>query len=169
MSAWFWLPALLAAALFLLWRLADHRRGVRWARRAIRRWFPDVPAISPAELAARLADTARPPPVLLDARSPGEQAVSMLPAARAVDPAAGAEDLLPSLPPERDVVVYCAAGYRGARLARRLIAAGRERVWNLDGGIFAWANEGRLLEKDGQPAARVHPAHNAFARMVKKN
>ena len=44
--------------------------------------------------------------------------------------------------PTRPVIVYCSAGYRGATLARRLQRFGRRDVWNLEGGIFAWANEG---------------------------
>ncbi len=166
MSLWFWL-AVPPAALLLLWWLADHRRGILWAQRAIRRYFPEVPALTPAELAARLADAEQQPPVLLDARSLEEQAVSMLPAAHAVDPESKAEDVLQRFPPDRDLVVYCAAGYRAARLARRLIAAGRRRVFNLDGGIFAWANAGLPLEKDGQPAAHVHAVHPVFSRLLK--
>jgi rhodanese-related sulfurtransferase len=155
--------------LLTLWWWADHQNGVRWAQKVVRDRFPDVPAITPADLSTWLADPSRTPPLLLDARSPEEQAVSTLPQARCVDPESESvvASLLKDLPPSQPVVVYCAAGYRGARLARRLISAGRSHVHNLDGGIFAWANTGHPIEKDGQPLVHVHPYHRLFARLLK--
>jgi rhodanese-related sulfurtransferase len=153
--------------LVTLWWWADHQNGVRWAQKVVRDRFPDVPALTPADLAAWLADLSRTPPLLLDARSPEEQAVSTLPHARCVDPESDAASLLKDLPPSQPLVVYCAAGYRGARLARRLIKIGRADVHNLDGGIFAWANAGHPVEKDGLPLVLVHPYHRLFARLLK--
>jgi adenylyltransferase/sulfurtransferase len=40
-----------------------------------------------------------------------------------------------------DVVVHCKLGGRSAKAAQQLRAAGLERVWNLQGGIIAWADE----------------------------
>lgn len=47
------------------------------------------------------------------------------------------EDLDPSI----DTVVYCRTGPRSDLAARFLIASGFGRVWNLRGGIIAWAHE----------------------------
>lgn len=160
--------AVLVLAGGLLWWLADPSRGVRWAQNVVRDRFPDVPAITGAELQAWLADPHRTAPMLLDARTPEEQAVSMLPGALPVSPEAPAEAALRNVPPDRAVVVYCAAGYRGATLARRLIQAGRKDVHNLDGGIFAWGNEDRPLVKDGQPVEKVHSFSRLFSRMLKR-
>jgi rhodanese-related sulfurtransferase len=161
------LIALTLAALAALWWRADHHHGVRWAQKVVRDRFPDVPALTSAELSAWLADSARPQPLLLDARTPQEQAVSTLPGARCVDPEAEAALILKDTHPGQPLVVYCAAGYRAARLARRLIAAGHTGVHNLDGGIFAWANEGNPVEKDGKPLVHVHPYYRLFSRMLK--
>ena len=42
------------------------------------------------------------------------------------------------------VVCICAVGARSSRVAQYLNAQGREAV-NLDGGVQAWASEGRAL------------------------
>jgi adenylyltransferase/sulfurtransferase len=41
----------------------------------------------------------------------------------------------------RDIVVYCRTGARSAQAVEFLRDAGFERVWNLKGGIHAWADE----------------------------
>ena len=52
------------------------------------------------------------------------------------------------------IVVYCSVGYRSARVARWLGRQGFTNVRNLDGSLFAWANEGRPMEADGRPVQR---------------
>jgi hypothetical protein len=39
-------------------------------------------------------------------------------------------------------------------------------VRNLDGSIFAWANEGRPLERNGQPAQLVHPYDALWGKLL---
>ena len=107
-----------------LWWLADHRRGIAWAVSVVRRRFPDVSHLSPPSLDAWLRDAQRPAPQVVDARSEEEFAVSHLPAARRIDPESTASAALSALDPERPIVLYCSAGYRGATLARRLQNAG---------------------------------------------
>jgi adenylyltransferase/sulfurtransferase len=41
----------------------------------------------------------------------------------------------------RDIVVHCRTGVRSAHAVEFLRDAGFERVWNLKGGIHAWADE----------------------------
>ena len=103
----------------------------------------------------------------MDARSEEEFAVSHLSGARRMDPESTASAALSALDPERPIVIYCAAGYRGATLARRIQNAGRRDVWNLAGGIFAWANANLPVERDGQPTQRVHPYSRIFSRLLK--
>ena len=150
-----------------LWWFADYRRGIAWAVAVVRGHFPDVSHLSPAALDAWLRDAQRPAPQLVDARSQEEFAVSHLPDARRVAPESTALTALALLDPERPVVIYCSAGYRGATLARRLQNAGRRDVWNLAGGIFAWANANLSVERDGQPTQRVHPYSRLFSRMLR--
>jgi adenylyltransferase/sulfurtransferase len=112
-----------------------------------------VPFIDGGALASWLADRSRPAPVVVDVRSPSERGVSMLPARSArttAPPRRGAATLDPAVP----IVVYCAGGMRSAKAARVLIAAGHGDVRNLEGGIFAWANDG--------PAAAVRRPRDAL-------
>ena len=130
----------------------------RILERLIGRDHPGVRRLSTAELALWLgAPASHTHPLLLDVRTPEEFAVSHLAGARRIDP--GGADLSPldGVPRDTPIVAYCAIGYRSARLAERLEQAGFRRVWNLDGSLFAWANEGRLLVSDAGPATRVHP------------
>lgn len=118
---------------------------------AIARSHPEVGWISRDELAARLASSE--PPVVLDARTEAEVAVSTIEGALRVDPIAPALELVPR---DRDVVVYCSIGVRSAEVVERLRAAGHARVWSLEGGIFEWANEGRPLFRGAERASVVH-------------
>lgn len=151
----------------VVWWLADHRRGIAWAVSVVRDRFPDVSHLSPASLDDWLHDADQTAPQLVDARSEEEFAVSHLPGARRIDSEATASAALAVLDPKLPVVVYCAAGYRGATLAKRMQDAGRRDVWNLEGGIFAWANAGLPLERDGQLVQRVHPYLRIFSRLLK--
>ena len=158
----------LGLASLALWWLADHRRGIAWAVSVVRAKFPDVSHLSPTSLDAWLRDAQRPAPQIVDARSEEEFALSHLVSACRIDPETTAAAALAALDPERPIVIYCAAGYRGATLARRLQNAGRRDVWNLAGGIFAWANANLPVEREGQRTQRVHPYSRLFSRMLRK-
>jgi adenylyltransferase/sulfurtransferase len=45
------------------------------------------------------------------------------------------------LPHDRDLLVYCKVGGRSAEACRRLSTLGFDRLYNLEGGINAWAEE----------------------------
>ena len=139
----------------------------------IERDFPTVASISTDSLATWLDDSTRVPPLVLDAREPEEYAVSHLPGAVRIDPDASAEALAVALPedfdPARAVVVYCSVGYRSARIADRLEAAGVRDVQNLAGSIFQWANEGRSVVRDGEPVREVHPYDAAWGRLLNRD
>jgi rhodanese-related sulfurtransferase len=164
-----WGALAVGAGALALWWFADHRRGIRWAVKVVRDRFPDVTHLPPRELAAWLADGTRPAPLLLDARSADEFAVSHLPGAERVEPLADAAALRTHAASGLPVVVYCSAGYRGARVARRLREAGAKDVSNLEGGIFAWANEGFDVVRSGEQVQEVHPCHGIFARLLRRD
>lgn len=133
----------------------------------VRHRFPGVQQISTTNLAAWLADSARPQPQLLDVRQPAEYAVSHLAGAIRISPDSNVAEALARINPHRTVVVYCSVGYRSSQLARRLQRAGFTNVMNLEGSIFAWANEGRPLVANGHSATLVHPYNRKFGRMLK--
>ena len=132
----------------------------------IRERFPSVAQVSTADLSAWLNDPKRDKPILLDVRTEKEFAISHLHGATRVEPSAKAEKVLAQLPPGRPVVTYCSVGYRSSEFAERLKQAGVAEVFNLEGSIFQWANEGRPIEAEGHPADKVHPYNRKFGQML---
>ena len=165
-------PLLLVAAIAaaVLWLRSDPgARSLAWrgVDRDLAARYPDLPTTRPEQLAERLGTSGA--PLLLDARSAEEYAVSHLPGARRVDPGASAAalaDALGETDRQREIVVYCAVGVRSGRVAERLRAAGFENVENLSGSIFRWANEGRPLVSGGRPVETVHPYNAAWGRLL---
>jgi adenylyltransferase/sulfurtransferase len=49
--------------------------------------------------------------------------------------------IVDELPDNRDILVYCWSGVRSASVRAALTSAGFTRVFNLDGGVIAWAQE----------------------------
>ena len=155
--------------------LAAPAAGAHWAwwLRPPRDWaevdrelaarFPDVALVDDATLDAELARPA--PPLLLDARSPAEWAVSRLPGARPAFDDAGVAAALAGAAASAPVVAYCSIGLRSARLARRLAADGRP-VRNLRHGIFGWADAGRPLLDERGAARLVHPYDAGWGRLL---
>lgn len=137
-------------------------------RQEIHTRYPDVQQISTAGLAVWLADATRTPPILLDVRKEAEYKVSHLKDARRVDPGKPPPEWLPSPDSGCTIVVYCSVGERSAAFARELNKLGFRNVFNLDGSIFQWANEGRPLFVEKQPADRVHPYNRKWGRLLKK-
>ncbi len=133
----------------------------------VRKQFPTVRQLSTTELAAWLGHTNRARPMLPDARSPAEYAVSHLAGARCVAAKAPAAGVVSHLGTNQPIVVYCSVGYRSSRLAERLQQAGCTNVFNLDGSIFQWANEDRRLEREGKPVKEVHPYNKTFGQLLR--
>jgi molybdopterin/thiamine biosynthesis adenylyltransferase/rhodanese-related sulfurtransferase len=101
---------------------------------------PTVPELDAVELAARLSSDM--PPFLLDVREPWEWQVSNLESRGAVlIPLGALDDRLAEVPRDRTVVVYCRSGQRSLDAAERLSRAGAPEVYNLRGGILAWARD----------------------------
>jgi rhodanese-related sulfurtransferase len=129
--------------------------------------FPSVDWVDRNTLAEWMAEGEESAPLLLDVRTPEEFAVSHLRGAVRVDPDRSDLEFL-RVPKKSVVVVYCSVGYRSAAFAEALEEAGVERVYNLRGGIFAWANEGRPLVRNGAPANAVHPYDAIWGRLLRK-
>jgi rhodanese-related sulfurtransferase len=132
----------------------------------LRKKFPDVRTISTAELAG-LDVSAR--PLLLDAREENEFAVSHLPGARRAEKDFATQLKRLGVSKERPIVVYCSVGYRSALLAQKLSKAGFSHVQNLEGSIFAWANEGRPLVNANGTTSGAHPFNILWGRYLDKS
>ena len=143
-------------------------QGIGWAAvdRLIESAAPNVPAITTDSLAERLSDSSAVRPVLLDARSAEEYAVSHLNGARRVDPEATSFPELDSLSRETPIVVYCSVGVRSAKIAKRLRDQGYTHAVNLQGSIFRWANQGRPVMREGRPVHAVHPYSRLWGTLL---
>ena len=97
-----------------------------------------IKQISPAELAAWLADKSRKPPLLLDVREPWENAKARIAGSQLV-PMRDIPARLAELSRENEVVAYCHHGGRSMQAAMFLEKNGFKNVHNLAGGIDAWS------------------------------
>jgi rhodanese-related sulfurtransferase len=97
-----------------------------------------VKQITPQELQIRLGDAAAGKPLLLDVREPWESQICRLPGSLLMPmqtvPARHTE-----LDPDADTVVICHHGVRSLQAAMFLKQAGFTRLYNLAGGMDAWA------------------------------
>lgn len=50
-------------------------------------------------------------------------------------------DIIENIPKDQDVLVFCKAGGRSAKACTALQSAGLQRIYNMEGGITAWATE----------------------------
>ncbi|NTV68879.1 MAG: sulfurtransferase [Azonexaceae bacterium] len=92
------------------------------------------------QLAEWLADESRPSPVLLDVREPWEIELCQLTGSKNIP-----MHLVPmrcaEIDPEQEIVVICHHGGRSMQVAMFLEHKGYAAVYNLTGGVEAWAGE----------------------------
>jgi rhodanese-related sulfurtransferase len=135
-------------------------------KRLIQRKFPTVEWLNTQQLVGWLRDRTQPQPLLLDARTEAEYKVSHLLQAQRIDPYhPNLEDI--AVNKDVPVVVYCSVGYRSARIAQQLERAGFSHVYNLEGSIFQWVNEGNPVFQGDRPTLRVHPYNANWGRLLK--
>lgn len=83
-------------------------------------------------------------PVVLDVREPWETALCTIADSMVIPMdrlASGLASGLETLPNDRPIVVVCHHGMRSAQVAHWLSVKGFDPVYNLAGGIDAWARE----------------------------
>ena len=107
-------------------------------------------------------------PLLLDVREKEEYEVSHLKDAVLATSDKEALEALEGVPPDRPVVLYCSVGYRSSEMAGFLQKRGYEKVYNLEGSIFAWANEGKPVYRGDERVDRVHPYDRVWGKLLKK-
>lgn len=98
-----------------------------------------IERIDAPDLAMRL--TASTPPLVLDVRAPGERDDKYIDGSLHI-PLQRLQRQLDDVPRGREVVVYCAGGYRSAIAASLLARHGLTRLVDLVGGIAAWEAAG---------------------------
>lgn len=125
----------------------DRRAAIAEMYDGYRAEFPDVPEIDAPTLMQRRDEV-----MIVDVRTPEEQAVSMLPGA--ITQTAFEADK--SAYKDKEIVTYCTIGYRSGLYAETLGEEGF-RALNLKGSVLEWAHEGgEFVDPDGIPTQRVH-------------
>jgi rhodanese-related sulfurtransferase len=94
--------------------------------------------LAPAELAQWRDDPARPSPLLVDVREPWEFAVCHIEDSLSL-PLSQLPSRVDELPQDRALVVICHHGNRSYHATVWLQRMGYSEVWNLRGGVAAWA------------------------------
>lgn len=95
-------------------------------------------SISATQLAEWLADASKPQPVLLDVREPWEFELCHIKGAQLM-PMQSVPQRMEELDPEATIVTICHHGMRSAQVAGFLQRQGYEKLFNLSGGVAAWA------------------------------
>lgn len=135
----------------------------------IRAKFPGVAQLSTDSLQTWLDESGQAErPLLLDVRDREEYEVSHL---RDAVPAPSREEALKAVEgssTDRPVVLYCSVGYRSSEMAEFLAKQGFRKVYNLEGSIFAWANEGRPVFRGDEQVQTVHPYDRIWGKLLKK-
>lgn len=83
---------------------------------------------------------------LIDVREPQEWTQGRIPNATHI-PLMTLMSQPRDLIPEEEVIFYCAEGVRSALACEVAAAVGRKNIYNLEGGINAWAAKGYPVEK----------------------
>jgi phage shock protein E len=87
---------------------------------------------------------------VLDVRTPGEYVAGHVPGAVNIRHDEIAAHLA-QVPKDRDVVVYCRTGGRALAAADRLADNGYTRLYELQGNMEAWEDNGRPMERPRDP------------------
>lgn len=131
----------------------------------VRAEFPAARQLSTADLATRMVGATQ--PALLDVRTPDEYAISQLKGAILAPDLDSALRALAGRDRGSAVIVYCSVGWRSSQMAEALQAAGYREVYNLEGGLFSWANEDRPVYQGDQRAHVVHPYNEDWGRLLR--
>jgi rhodanese-related sulfurtransferase len=97
-------------------------------------------SVSVRELAGWLADERRAKPLLLDVREPWEHRICRIEGAELV-PMQTVPAKVDELPADRPIVCFCHHGGRSMQVALFLEHQGFGDVYNLTGGVDAWARQ----------------------------
>lgn len=77
--------------------------------------------------------------VLLDVREPYEYDIAKIPGSMLI-PLGELHARMSELDSADEIVIHCKSGYRSAQALRVLQEAGFAKLWNVEGGILAWAD-----------------------------
>ncbi len=74
---------------------------------------------------------------------------------------------LQDIPKNAKIVLYCSVGYRSEKIGEKVRKLGYEKVYNLYGSIFEWANEGYpVVDLKGNPSDKVHTYNKDWSKWL---
>lgn len=123
--------------------------------------------------------------IILDSREDEEIMISKIPGSVPISPESTGQQCLNKVIQEANnstenkvtAVFYCSVGYRASKLAQELMnqldkmdkstISKSIDVYNLAGGIFKWANEGRfLVDGENRKTSYVHPYNVVWGKLL---
>jgi len=107
--------------------------------------------------------------LFLDAREKNEYEVSHIPGAEHVGfEKFNLKQTLSRIGKAKKVVVYCSVGYRSSKITQKLVAE-KINAFNLIGGVFGWANDGKpLVDSNFKKTKKVHGYNKEWSKWLKK-
>ena len=165
-----WLRHLGGLALLAALRPSHAGAPPKWpeVKARIRSRYPAVPQLSVSALRDWLRASARLPPLLLDIRTPEEFADGHLEGAVRVDSVGEALRRLRLRPAGVSAVLYCSVGQRSSALADKLLARGAGSIYNLEGSLFEWANDGYAVVASDGRTGKVHPYDREWGMLLRR-
>jgi rhodanese-related sulfurtransferase len=134
----------------------------------IRSRYRAVPQLSVSALRDWLRDSTRVPPLLLDIRTPEEFADGHIEGAVRVDSVGEALRRLCLRPTGVSAVLYCSVGHRSSALADALVARSAGSIYNLEGSLFEWVNEGHAVVASDGRTSKVHPYNREWGVLLRR-
>jgi rhodanese-related sulfurtransferase len=101
-----------------------------------------VKPLTPSQMQSRQSQLS-----IMDARSWLEYLTGHIPGAQLFD----RDRVLAEIPKDRPIAVACLSGHRSVPVAQWLVEQGYSQVYNLQGGLMAWKNEGYPVKGGNQP------------------
>jgi rhodanese-related sulfurtransferase len=155
----------LGTMFILLWITACTTVPINWQnlKTQIRQQFPTVTHITTTTFKKNYLGKS----LLIDVRDDDEFAVSHIAGAVHFQDANQLAAWIKQQPAQ-PVIVYCSVGYRSARMAQSLQKLGIKQVFNLEGSIFEWANEGDPVVTQTGAATKVHPFNEKWGQLLEQ-
>ena len=140
---------------------SDDKLNWQDVKKEIRQKFPDVKQLDIASF--KKLKKENPGLLLLDTRSMDEYKVSHLKGAVHVDSLAKKD-----LAKDKVIVFYCSVGYRSSMEAAEFQQQGFAKVYNLEGSIFEWVNNGNPVYNGDMQVKKVHPYNKKWGELLDK-
>lgn len=149
--------------------LSNESFSTKMLYKTIRSRFPNVQQLSTDTLDEWLtkSEEDKETVLLVDIREKDEQSISSIKNSIQITPIDGTEHVLEVMEKKKvtNVVAFCSMGYRSCEFIQKLYRELRDRdrvndisLYNLEGGLFKWANEDRfIVDATGNATNFVHP------------